>query len=583
MTEVNKDDQSNETGFGEDIDLSQLANVDINQPVSSVDEVVESDIKDDEVVEDDGVIEEKETTLIEEVVEEDVISNEDEVPATDKTLEPDVVNYAGGFYKLPELIKIKQPSQTVTQTREYQGKVKSDEGPVESIAVTNLSAESLLPIISGYSDINVENSKQKELLWYNLLLNSVYNSPDDDSPSRRLAKEGSQFKQDIVTEQGNKLILQVRPSANNTATTGEAGVRKILDGFNIAGRNEVFLPRSGFWVSIRRPSDAALNDLFERIMEETIRMARETYGRSYSNRRSLSLSHILDFIFDHVYDTSVSIDRDRRITDFLYEEVDYLDVDILVWAIACLIWPDGWNYSRSIVGDSEDQFKTVSQVFNLRALMHVDNAMFTPKQLNHIARKRGVKYGMDAVKAYRDEFGESLVKRFDPNEHGIETRFKLVFNLTAPKLRHVISTAESWIRGINKTWESAAALNGSVRARDNYIDKAIQATRMRNYEHWIDSIEIVNDESEAPMIIDDQETIAEALKDLSSETGLYLALESAVSDYCVDNSISVVGIPSYDNPYGEETLPGNPYVIPLDMVNSFFTMLRARVSRLETQ
>ena len=530
----------------------------------------------------------KDTKVVEstkERVKDPVSSKDSEEPEepeepedSDETKDAIAVMYGSKQYVFPNIVRYAKESGTVTQTRRYQSKAKlSDTEP--SLALTSLGINESATILDDVEEADVTASP-KANWWYMGLGNSIFNYPQDSYLTDRLAVKGSDFKQGLDTPSGSLSIRGRRPSPGGNQTEGDAARLRILDAFSQTSRKEFLLPHSGFWITITRPSDIEINALYERINEERYSVARSTYGRSFVNTRSLILIHILDFIFENVHSVSVDLGN-QPMQEFLYENILYMDLEALIWGVACLIWPDGWQYAKSIIGDPEDSHKVVRQRFDLHGIMHIDNTCFNEKQIRHWSLRRGRKHTMEDVLAYRNEFKQSLVLAIDPKAHGIEVRSDIRINITVPNLRDVVNTASSWIHSITKTWEDAAIGNDTARNRDRFIDAAINASRMRNYEHWVESISITVDDETTTY--EHRETLAKVLEDLSSNIPLFDLIESSVSKYLVDRTVYVVGIPAVDKLYDEETLPNNPYILPLDTVASFFTMLKGRVASFAVQ
>ena len=103
---------------------------------------------------------------------------------------------------------------------------------------------------------------------------------------------------------------------------------------------------------------------------------------------------------------------------------------------------------------------------------------------------------------------------------------------------------------------------------------------MRQYRHWIESIEYGSN------IIDDPETMDSLLDKLSSDDIIRDGYIDAVLKYINESVISVIGIPVFDCPAcnmtQENTQSTESFknIIPLDVISVFFGLLTQRLERM---
>jgi hypothetical protein len=118
--------------------------------------------------------------------------------------------------------------------------------------------------------------------------------------------------------------------------------------------------------------------------------------------------------------------------------------------------------------------------------------------------------------------------------------------------------------------------------RDDYITKRGQATAMRQFGHYISEVELSNDN-----VINDTETIEKLLDALSSDDNIRTTFRTEVVKYINDTTFSVIGIPVYEcsNCGGlnnsNHGIPSMSEVIPLDVIQLFFTLHVRKMQRLK--
>jgi hypothetical protein len=131
-----------------------------------------------------------------------------------------------------------------------------------------------------------------------------------------------------------------------------------------------------------------------------------------------------------------------------------------------------------------------------------------------------------------------------------------------------------------ESMEKALTSETSSTEREAMLTKYGQASAMRQYRHWVESVEIGTN------IISDPETISQSLDVLSSEDMILGNFIKEVISYIGESTISVIGIPVYDCPNCgkkqevEHKLPRHTNIIPLDTMTVFFDLYTQRLTRL---
>ena len=516
------------------------------------------------------------------------VTTDDDAPVDTPAMQEDVaatemaegvVRYAGRLFEFKSLVKSREKSKTVVQTRPYQSAADVVAGK-ESLTVSNLSADDLLNLIMNYDEKEV-NAGEFNQAWHAIGNQALNGSVDTDTVAAAvLARKGAQFRQGYLHGQRMALLRNIRPNSSASATEGEQAVLRVMDAFQITAQTEIFLPNSGYWVKLQRPHDEAIINTVERIESDAVLMAQETYGRSFSTRRSLLKSALRPLLFEHTL--SVSIDtKGLSVEEYLNTTLSAHDEDMLVWGLSVLIWQDGWQYYRQIVGDGDTPNQLVEQVFDVRALMHIDNDRFSKEQIEYIVSSQGKIVSEEQRQQYLAGFKLPLQTVIDPVASGVKTRNPVRFVVKTPLNSELITVGEAWVRSINKAWEESISTTDSRRARREFLNKALAAARMRNYEPWVSAIEI--GEGDSIDVITNRDTIAKILTGLSPDDGIMKAFEEGITRHMEQTSLYVTGIPALDKKFGEETIPGNPYLIPLDTLMAFFIMLRGQAQTIATR
>ena len=99
--------------------------------------------------------------------------------------------------------------------------------------------------------------------------------------------ESREFMSYLLDEKGSKLHAvnptMNPPGANGKKLTGEAAVIRIQSMIGLGGVVHIPLWHSGFWVTIKTPTDLQLIDLHEQTLQGKIEAGRNMFGLGFSN------------------------------------------------------------------------------------------------------------------------------------------------------------------------------------------------------------------------------------------------------------------------------------------------------------
>lgn len=377
-------------------------------------------------------------------------------------------------------------------------------------------------------------------------------------------REGSKYMQYLETESA-KLGFSAPKVAEAGATgyTGEKAIMRVRSIMGLGGIVAVPLWHSGFWVTLSAPSESSVIELQRRLQEEKIELGRETFGLVFSNEQSYINSWLLDFCMEHIYETSVRVDSNQELRALLKIQ----DLNILFWGLACLIWPRGFDYVRSLTTqEGIENTTTISAKVNLGKLMWVDNASFDDKLRAHMANRQRGKMTIDQVKEYQRNFVPSLAEG-----RKVQIKEGLEVIIASTDVDNYILDGENWIANIVQTVDSTftqAAPNEQERNR--MIGTHARASRLRNYGAWVKAFVIEDFENT------NRDDIIEMLNVLSVDEEATVLLEKEFTKFIDDSTRALIAIPETS---GKEIgLPRFPHLIPIDVVNTFFTLLAQRVA-----
>ena len=405
---------------------------------------------------------------------------------------------------------------------------------------------------------------ERDLAWDAMRRQGEMVRPDRDVFGATVERATAHFLQYLETQNGNVGFSSPKFAESGAAKlTGENAMVRMRALLGAGGLVTIPLWHSGFHITIKTPKDSVLLELRERNEQARIKLGRMTFGLIFSNTSGYLAENVVDMILNHMQSTTLQNQENIR------SKISVLDLPVLVWGMACAIWPNGFQYVRALMsqeGIENKQF--VSGMIDVGKLMWVDQNAFTPAQKAHMSNRQAGQITDDMLKLYRAGFENNAGRTVKLNDEGtVALKFK------TPSLEDYFRSAHIWIDSLegilNRTFTGDRT---DLEARNNSIHNHANLSRMRQYGHWIESVNI---EDGVFNTEDDINSALEILSDLDEAKKTYF---DSVDKFINDSTAAVIAIPETS---GKETnLPRFPHLIQIDAVSTFFTLLMRRLSRV---
>lgn len=397
-------------------------------------------------------------------------------------------------------------------------------------------------------------------------MSAYHNQAMGEVPNRK----GSEWRQYLATEVGRLGFNVPRVAEEGVGMyRGADAMLRVRSIMGLGGVVSVPLFHSGFWVTLATPTESALIELFRRISDDKVRLGRETMGLVFSNEQSYLVSWLVDFCLEHMRETSLKNEDPTAIRSLMKAQ----DHGVLLWALACLIWPRGFNYGRALTTvEGVQKAETVTARINVAKLLWVDNSYLSTKQKAHMARRARGSVTEEQVLEYQKEFDLGEGRLFQIND-------QLGLRLKQPTIEKYVEDGESWIsnivRMVDTTFTQAAPGDDE---RNRIIDLHAKAARLRKYGSWISAV-VFTDPSGAGAVDNTEESVIQGTLEMLSSLPEADQIEKAIGQFIDDTTISMIAIPETS---GKDTgIPRFPHLIPLDVVNTFFTLLAQKIDIID--
>jgi hypothetical protein len=380
-------------------------------------------------------------------------------------------------------------------------------------------------------------------------------------------REGSQWRQQVISEKG-PLVAGV-PRFKETEgpnLTGEKAVMRVRALLGMGSIVQIPLWHSGFWVTLKAPTEGALLELNRRISEEKVALGRYTHGLAYANTSVFFAGWLTDFVLSHVYDSSLN---PQLLQSKTYRQlIKSLDLPILIWGLACSIWPKGFPYARSVIDMTGSKTKVLKELLNVSKLLWVDNASLTPWQIGHMANRMGNTMTEQGLEKYQSEFSRGQGRRVELAE-GIAMMTKV------PNLQEYLVVGQEWVNNIVSMVDKAFSM-GSPEERNQYIVDQGKATNMRQYMHWVQHLEVGDG------VVDHKETLERMFDTLSAKDEVREVFFPAIRKFIEDSTMAIVAIPATEES-DKAPLPRFPHLLPIDAMSVFFILLVQKVALIQNR
>ena len=466
----------------------------------------------------------------------------------------------------PPVVRAPRPPSTNTQqdSEVYAPLAKAVTENDVLLSLPPDSQANIAAALDAMPNINLTETREGDE-WLNNLRASTYSVPFRDYFAATLARPNAAYRQTVPSERGPLAAGAPRFNDNTTKLTGERAVLRIRALTGLGSVVRIPLWHSGFWISIKAPGDGALLELNRRLAEEKITLGRATYGLAFANNSVLYAGWLMDFALAHIYDSSLK----TELQPSMRERISSLDIPIIAWGLACVIWPGGFPYARSVLSPDGESQKVIKEKLLVGKLMFTDTSSLSQWQISHMASNHGSTMTAEMLERYRAEFTRGKGRTIDltPN---------LKVTLRNPSMDQYLTSGMKWVNGIVNMVDRALGMPPSDGVRDNYILDQGKATNMRQYSHFVESIDADG------QLIDDAETLEASFDALSSNDDIRDTFFKAVRDFVEDATVSVIAIPVTEE--GEKSeLPRFPHLLAIDPLSVFFILLVQKIPQIQAR
>lgn len=364
-------------------------------------------------------------------------------------------------------------------------------------------------------------------------------------------------------------------SQNNVlrGTLAQTILRRVA---NLGANIVCVLPRSCIYLEITPPGDDAIIAYDYAFLTDRSNLGMSTAGLLLSATSGTFVAANVELALSHVVNTNVQNLGGSNIVTALMERIDPLDYPIIMNAMMAARYPNGYPWVLKCMNPQCDG--KVEGRLNFGRTQRIDFSMLTDEQLDMLATKnRSI---TDAeLKKYRDGFRVSDKSRFEYSP-------EIEIHLTTGNLMSYADNSAGWKTTIETSQTKALTSYATDNERKTFTDAQIQAHYMRKFAHFVEKIVITTGDQVST--IEGYEEILESLTTLSKNVERAMAFEEHVISWIEDNTMAIIGHPSYECEFCHQTTSPNKEgafrnFVPLSIDRIFFIVSRLLSQRLVGQ
>lgn len=348
------------------------------------------------------------------------------------------------------------------------------------------------------------------------------------------------------------------------------------------GQGEIImipLWHSGFWISIKAPTNAALFELDSRIARAKTTLGRMSNGYVFSNTSVIIGQHVANFVLEHVYSTNAPSSD----AEWLRNHILTSDLPTLAWGISVAMYPNGFPLEQPCTADVSKCTYVDHAIADLAKMQWVNNAVLSEKQRSHMV-KRNSRVTEKEILEYQEEF------YIDPKYSQVTLNDEMTAVLTVPTLDKYFKSGTRWLDSL-----STLAVDGyrgkdiTDEDRDVYITNMASTMSVRQFTHWIKRLDVTRPGkggNDTVSTIDDESAIELSSLNISSVPEVKGALIEGVRKFIDHTTVSLIGYVNTECPNCHNLImKGNsgPFsrIIPIDAVTLFSHLRDQRLGQVE--
>lgn len=434
----------------------------------------------------------------------------------------------------------------------------------------------MLPDNASRVNADIESTKMGEVdvhedsvNWYQTMLNGFRSVPAYGVFEDALADPNAQWR-NALSFNGQNINLG-RPKFSNKGRGSKMSSERLT--LSVKARLGLGTPvqtplvGSGFFVTAKPLGESEIIALWRDVIADPIRLGRATHGLMFANNSVFTAKAVVQAWLSSMVETTVS---DLPVENII-DHITVNDLPLIAQAVATAVYPNGFPMSRAVfTEDTKLPKEEITQIIDIRKALFMNANMFKDDQLAHMVKRIEQPMTLKAVKEYKDQFVFNQNTVVDIGQ-GVK------LHLYTPSLREYFDSGEKWVNEVQAAVHQALGADPDEKSRMAYISRLAKSSRLRQYSHYVKSIE------EDGELYTTRENVDKVLTDLSASDSISQTFFKAISDYINHTQVAIIATTSV-NEY-EDTKSGDkwPRLIAIDAISVFFQLVEQKLDGITSR
>ena len=382
-------------------------------------------------------------------------------------------------------------------------------------------------------------------------------------------------------------IRELNVKSTNKVLSGTAAISKFTSKLGIGTIIQAPLWNSGFWVTLRPPTDSEIINLELAIANSEVSLGRTTNKLVYSNYSVVYNRLVTDFIIEHLADSTIKLSPEDDIRDYILLP----DIYPLYNALITTMNPNGYNITKgckytTVLEDNKPVCDyVVTGKVDPKKMLYVNRKALTEKTLAHMSKRTPNSTTIDEVKEYQLSLSKLQPKNITVYSKVTDTNINI--ELSLPTVTTYINNGEAWVNNIITKSEEIITTTDNQDTKNDKIAALTNAVILGVYNIFVTKLSMAGTE------VVDKETIDNILDRISSDSALLEHFVNEVSAYIDEATIAIVGMPNYICPLCKEakrdgdqnSSTTGPFkdIIPVNMAEHFFDLGALRLKKIQAR
>ena len=327
---------------------------------------------------------------------------------------------------------------------------------------------------------------------------------------------------------------------------------------NISGREVVYLPATGIWVTISAPVNADWIMLDTSIAKARNGVGYNLYGIPFTASNVFMFDIIANWCLNFVVGTNAKTTEEWD--PISLDTIKYQDFDLIFNTILATRYPKGMPYTMACPHDPAKCNHVEEETILLRKLDHVFTDKLTDKQKSLLTKIRPNSIAEDDYKDYQKEFKEIT----DTIELAEDFSIQIVYR--DPTAGEYIDHGVNWLQGLIDDVETLPGLEEDDRIET--VKRMADSVSLMDRGAVIKSI-VINGMGEA----NTPETINTALTDLSEDEEAVKLITKSIDRFTRKNIYSGLAVYAYKCPSCGKGPKDDNNLVPIEGLALFIQRL----------